>query len=94
MIVLILEWLIQWELEHLFDILHHFFVAHNVLVLVLVVVLLASRTVDVIVPVADEEALVEERPVRTEERESLASQISVCTHAKHLASRVQVCIIA
>lgn len=69
-------------------------VAHNVLVHVLVVELLAGGAVDVVVPVADEEALIEERPVRTEEGESLASEVRVCAHPEHLTSRLDVRVVA
>lgn len=64
------------------------------LVLIAVVKLFAGRAVDVVVPVADEEALIEERPVRTEEGESLTSEVRVCTHPEHLTSRLDVRIIA
>lgn len=83
------------EVNHLLDVLHHHpVVLHNVLADVPIVVLLARLAVHVIVPVADKDLLVEQRPVGTEEGESLAGQVRVCTHAEHLTSRLQVRIVA
>ena len=67
---------------------------HEILVLVPVVELLTDGAVDVVIPVADKELLIEERPIGAEEREPLTSEVRVCAHPEHLAPGVQISIIA